>query len=352
MIRSTPQKAFKADIDIIIAEILKLIGNLDITIILYGGYGRDEGGWINIDGCYFPYNDYDILIITNSKLRFKKSWLITKLENKLLSLIKIKFIDISIYEVNKLKRLKNSVFNVDLIKASKIIYGDKNIFENINYLDESKIAIREAELLFFTRAWVFSGGISKYQKDTMFALTQLSKAIFAIIDGHLIANNKYTSLYKDKIINFKELASTNVSSKFFKLVEWAYLQRLSPTSIFNAKDLSYQEAISEVRILYRGIFLELFSKKYKIKFTTIRSYVIFNSYMSRSILGKFLRFLPIGYSIKKAMYQKIIFGLNLSYQLGEIDILELESNLGDAYHFFQLKENDAIENAYLVADKL
>jgi len=65
-----------------------------------------------------------------------------------------------------------------------------------------------------------------------------------------------------------------------------------------------------------------------------------------------LRFLPVGHSYKKAMHRKIIFGLNLSYQLGEIDILELKSELSDAHHFFQLNENDAVKNAYLVANKL
>lgn len=352
MIRSTPKNAFKADVNTIVTETLKLAGSSNITIILYGGYGRDEGGWIKMNESYFPYNDYDIVLIIDGKLQVKKSWLIAELENKLLSLIKIKFIDILIYESRILTRLKNSVFNVDLIKASKVIYGDKNIFGNVNYLDESKIPVREAELLFFTRAWVFSGGISEYQKDTMFELTQLSKAIFAIIDGYLIAENMYTSFYKDKIINFKGLVSRNLDTRFIKLVDWAYTQRLSPVSVFEVSEISYHEAVSEVRMAYKSIFLELFSKKYNIKFTTIKSYVIFNSYMSRSILGRCLRFLPIGDSFKKAMYRKIIFGLNLSYQLDEISIIELESELSDAYHFFQLKENDAVQNAYLVANKL
>ena len=186
----------------------------------------------------------------------------------------------------------------------------------------------------------------------MFAITQLSKAIFAIIDAYLIAENSYTSFYKDKIVNFKALGSIKSNSKFGKLVDWAYLQRLSPASVFNVTDISYQEAISEVRVVYKSIFLELFSKKYNVKFTTVRSYVIFNSYVSRSFLGRCLRFLPFGYSFKKTMYLKIIFGLNLSYQLGEIGILELESELAAAYQFFQLKEIDVEKNAYLVANKL
>ena len=134
MIRNTPGNAFKADVDTIVAETLKLIGNVNITIVLYGGYGRDEGGWICTDGSYFPYNDYDIVLIVDDRLRVKKRRLIADLEKKLLSLIKVKFIDIAIYEASKLRRLRNSIFNVDLIRASKVIYGDKNIFGNIHYL--------------------------------------------------------------------------------------------------------------------------------------------------------------------------------------------------------------------------
>ena len=33
------------------------------SIILHGGYGRDEGSWVVENGEYRSYNDYDIFLI-------------------------------------------------------------------------------------------------------------------------------------------------------------------------------------------------------------------------------------------------------------------------------------------------
>jgi hypothetical protein len=44
-----------------------------IAVILYGGYGRNEGGWlVERNGSYKPYNDYDIYLWLKKKIMKKR----------------------------------------------------------------------------------------------------------------------------------------------------------------------------------------------------------------------------------------------------------------------------------------
>jgi len=43
-----------------------------ISIILFGGFGKGEGSIQAIDGKPVPYNDFDLYVVTNSKLSDEK----------------------------------------------------------------------------------------------------------------------------------------------------------------------------------------------------------------------------------------------------------------------------------------
>ena len=118
------------------------------------------------------------------------------------------------------------------MNASKQIFGNYDFRQHVNQINKKNIPLKEIEKLFFTRLWVFSGAITNLEKDKSFRLTQIAKAIFAIVDAILIENKQYTSLY----VNKKNLVKNFVDKDFFNLVCWACEQRSHPSSELNLND--------------------------------------------------------------------------------------------------------------------
>jgi len=133
--RSSSNKALLMDISTINSICTKYLGK-DINIFLYGSYGSNQGGWIlNDDNEYYPYNDYDILILKN-KLNKKDLVLLSKVEKELLNHIKIKFIDITLSTHKKMKFLKPTVLNIDILNSSKQIFGNYDFRKQVNRINK------------------------------------------------------------------------------------------------------------------------------------------------------------------------------------------------------------------------
>ncbi len=141
---------FEEDKLTLIEASLSIVDNID-AIIMYGGYGRGEGAWVSNKGGALPYNDYDILIISNSTVDKGKLLLLRK---ELAKKIGISWVDISIMKKKKLKRLKPSIFNFDLKNGSEVIYGDSSIQDSIPEFKPSNIPLKEIRILFYTRLFL------------------------------------------------------------------------------------------------------------------------------------------------------------------------------------------------------
>jgi len=351
--RSSPNKALLMDISTINSICTKYLGK-DINIFLYGSYGSNQGAWIlNDDNEYHPYNDYDILVLKN-KLNKKDFMLMQKVEKELLNNIKIKFIDLTLSTNQEMKFLKPTVLNIDILNSSKQIFGKYDFRKQVNNLDKKNISLEEVEKLFFTRLWVFSGAMTNLEKDKTFVLTQIAKAIFAIVDAILIENKQYTSLYMDK----KNLVKNFVDKDFFNIVCWACEQRSHPSSELNLNQFvdgekKYNENFLSKAVCeeYKLVFLRILGIKYKKSFKTINE---FRYFYQSSIMVKIKRLIyPIvkGRFYNKEIYTRSAFMIKLSVLLSEISDSEALEMLSSARVFFNIKENDYNYICYEIAKK-
>ena len=219
---------FKEEFDII----KKYVDHKEIiSIILYGGYGRNEGAeYIDEKGNRLLFNDIDLLLIVKNKI---SSTTINKFKKKLLNEINITWIDFTQYTISQLKRSNKSVFFYDLKYSSIILKGDKNILSNIPNFSNKKIEYNEIKILFTSRIWCFLGcfdekGIGPLNGfKSAFFKNQISKAVFGIIDSILISENCYVTHYKQK----KELFLKEYASKYpelTKYIEFAFENKFSP----------------------------------------------------------------------------------------------------------------------------
>ena len=252
------------DIDIIINNLIYL---KPVTIILYGSYGRDEGGrYIDHQGSIKPYNDYDILIILNQLISNDE---ILMIKNKLESQVRVRWVDVSQKTIKQLGKLKLSIFNYDLKYASKVIYGKKKILDSIPKIDASKLPLEEANILFKTRMWTFMGSLDGTAletgitgEDSRFFRNQMAKAVLSIVDVCLLQKGAYHSSYKERVRLYKKLYSDN--KELCLLSDWALSEKLEPKAPHMDKH-DVKKLYVKVHKNYIEEMLIVLSKRYHVK---------------------------------------------------------------------------------------
>lgn len=201
------------------------------SILLYGGFGRDEGSWFKDgDSEWRPYNDYDLRIVSETEVPAGKLQALGKV---LAGRIGINWIDLGQARPDQLRRLKPTIFNYDLKYATKVIYGDAGILEVIPEFRATDLTMEEAELLFFTRLYTLIGSLGKRAGDarwtgeaSRFFRNQMAKAVLAIVDVLLLAKGAYDSSYRKRVARVSELYSGK--GGLIRLSRWALGEKLRP----------------------------------------------------------------------------------------------------------------------------
>jgi hypothetical protein len=257
---------FEEDKILLIEAALSIAVKVD-AIIMYGGYGRGEGAWVKNGEKKLPYNDYDILIISNTIV--DKAALL-QLRKTLAIKIGISWVDISIMQKRKLKKLKHSIFNFDLKNGSEIIYGDKSIKSIIPEFTPSKIPLKDIRILFFTRLFTLIGSIKlsniktgfEAGQESMFFKNQLAKATLACIDCLLLLKGYYDSSYKRRVQLVLGLYSLSPEEE--ELFLWALKEKLRPSQEGLSSDET-KRLYRQVARKYKETMLEGLDKYYDVK---------------------------------------------------------------------------------------
>lgn len=251
-------EALSCDIEIINNLVLSILDEKNIiSIYLYGGYGRGEGSWrlekVNGQLKARPYNDYDIALIVKKKFNLKE---LRQLENELKKHLDVKWIDLSQYKIINLKTFRATIKNYDFKYASKWIYGDKKVLDNIPKIDRKSIKLKDVETLYITRLWTLIGsfplaGLTKMSKEEeMFFRNQMAKCILAIIDNILVLNKEYDASYRIRVEKIKNFSD---DVDLIELSRWALEEKLFPKS-----EGMTEKEIVELYKKVHGLFFKYF----------------------------------------------------------------------------------------------
>jgi predicted nucleotidyltransferase len=230
----------KVDTELINKLILQNVNNSIISIILYGSYGRGEGAFFINEQKVCVYNDYDILLIVKKIMPTAD---LLKIKKILLKNLDIRWIDISQKTIPKLKKLKPIIFNFDLKYGSRVIWGDKNVFEHIPNFTSKQLTLWDAETLYFTRLFTFFGSLNpNYNdqeitgEDSRFFRNQMAKGVLAIVDVLLLQKKQYHSSYQERVSRLKLLYPKE--ENLILLSNWALKEKLSTTApIMNKEEI-------------------------------------------------------------------------------------------------------------------
>lgn len=234
------------------------------AVILYGGYGRGEGSWVQRDGRWEPYNDYDITVVVRKKIAETE---IDHLRKKLAIELDIRWVDLSQKYATQLSKLKPSIYNYDLKYASATIYGDRSLVDRIPNFDPSEIPTREILTLFVTRLWTFLGSLRRdgfkrsYEGgDAMFFRNQMAKAVLAVVDAMLVPKGLYHHSYKERVA--RACALEDVSDKTKSLLKWALLEKLTPKSP-SMQGCDVERLYNDVHSLYSEVMINALNKHFR-----------------------------------------------------------------------------------------
>ena len=303
----------------IVASVIKEIPSVE-NIILYGSYGRDEGGWFYENDMIKPYNDFDLLLVVDNKFYPDKNF--NKFRESLAQKIGIRWIDITFTSKVDLIKTKNSIFGYDLKHGSTVIYGNPKILEIIPKLNNN-IDLHEGEILFFTRLWTFIGSIGSIKsvvgEESRFFRNQMAKAIFSIIDVILLIEHKYNSSYLQRLEIVSTQVNLPISESTLDTFKWALEERTQPKDIKMTK-IEVKALYLKVANLYKHYMLILLSHKYKKNFNIILQ---FNKFYQRSVRTKFKRLAYLlikrSYKYERVYFTNIIQMNILSILLKEAD---------------------------------
>lgn len=256
-------------LSILIDKILKYKDEFGvISIILTGGFGREEGSVIIEDEKIRPLNDYDILLVSEKYPHLYNKAKILSLSGNISKSITSKLgitVDISSIFYNELKKLPSSIFNYETKYGSKILWG-KNVIKEMPNYDAENIPLFEGIILLFTRIYALLYGHPKYKPKELVTI-QSTKALHACCEALLLLSKNYHYSYFERNRIFKNIFSTEFPEIYEKfpymeeMVDKAIKFKLRPDySLFPDSEKLWKETCK----IFIFIFKYYFKKYYRV----------------------------------------------------------------------------------------
>ena len=242
---SQGDKKIEQDMNAICREILDRVRDAE-TIILTGGFSRAEGAVKKEKGKIFPYNDYDIQVISSSKYNKEEIDRISVEISKKLGYKGISnfypfkkekqsmkdnfYIDLKIDSAKSLNKMLPRIRTYELRNSSMLLYG-KDLRSSIPNYSLKEIPLSEgAKLLLDRMSQMIEYYSTEKKHDKEFLIYIIQQAYAACCTSLLLLNRKYEIGYKRAMEilkscykeDFPELYEKvpNLDKKIEKFIEW------------------------------------------------------------------------------------------------------------------------------------
>lgn len=237
-------------------------------LVLFGGYGRGEGG-VEIQGdTAVPHNNLDFLVIT-SRIKLKQQADYQRQVHEVLMPVRERFgvgIDVTAISDKKLKTAPSLVMWYDMRFGHKTVLGDANFVPSLKHLDLTKIPAWNVRDLMVNRGTLIvindflldelAGSLS--EKGRRSVVKHTMKAIIGYGDALLFSLNEYDWSYSKKQTRMRD--NIRVAQDFKQLYEEAIAFRFQPDySPFLERDLAAW--MDELRETLKPVHLACESKR-------------------------------------------------------------------------------------------
>lgn len=258
-------------LDMVVEEVVILMGQHVQAIVLMGGYGRGEGGVYRSSAGYRLVNDLDLAVFVEKDFRRVKQTYTRPLKALAVSLRPqargIKQIDIDITNTLRHRLKPNVVVNYELKNGHKIIYGNLALRKIMPELIGENLPVFDGTIYFYSRG---SGLLlpALYLKKNMLDLPavqenfqiELQKACQAMGDALLLKMKRYHYSYRKRLHRFKCLGNVlepEIKSLYDDIRTWycwAVQKKLSPKMNWPGNE-QMNHRFFEIRDVFSRFFL-------------------------------------------------------------------------------------------------
>ena len=178
------------------------------ALVLMGGYGRGEGGFVVRDGQPAPYNDYDYFVVVRGMDREQRAGLQVALASAARDLDRAVGVDVdfALLREESLPRADYSLINAEMLWGHRVVAGDPQVlaampampFATLPPAEFTRLLLNRGSLLLMNQRRFISGeAIAGHDHEVFFKY--LFKAVLACGDARLAGNRRYHPSYLAKL---------------------------------------------------------------------------------------------------------------------------------------------------------
>ncbi len=183
-------------------------------LVLMGGYGRGEGGYVQRDGHPEPYNDYDYFVVVRGLDRAARDDLNRNLGVAAKALehqIGVE-VDFALLREDRLPGAEYSLMNAEMLWGHRVVAGDPEVLSTMPAMPFASLPPGEYTRLLLNRGSLLLLNQRRLANPEPFAAIDqeiffkyLFKAILACGDARLAGNGCYHPSYRKKIERLAKL---------------------------------------------------------------------------------------------------------------------------------------------------
>ncbi len=206
------------------------------ALVLMGGYGRGEGGYVEIDGEPAPFNDYDYFVVVrhcSAACRREISARLCDLARELETRVGVE-VDFALLREGRLGLAEHSLMNAEMRWGHRVVVGDPGIlqamppmpFDRLPPGEITRLMLNRGALLLMNRQRRLRAEHLDGERRAVF-FKYLFKAILACGDARLAARGQYHPSYPVKLERLEALDLRH-HDKFMNLYRLAYRHKFHP----------------------------------------------------------------------------------------------------------------------------
>lgn len=177
------------------------------ALVLMGGYGRGEGGYVVRDGRPAPYNDYDYFVVVRGLDRNRRQGLGQDLAVRARELgqaVGVE-VDFALLREEALPAAEYSLMNAEMLWGHRVVAGDPDVLKAMPPMpfgrlppgEITRLLLNRGALLLMNQKRLAEGGsLSAEAQEVCFKY--LFKAVLACGDARLAGNQAYHPSYVKK----------------------------------------------------------------------------------------------------------------------------------------------------------
>jgi hypothetical protein len=223
------------------------------ALVLLGGYGRGEGGYVLRKGRPEPYNDYDYFVVVGGCDRAGRSALTRALAEQAKALehdVGVE-VDFALLREEGLPGAEYSLMNAEMIWGHRVVAGDSDAlaamppmpFSGLPPGEFTRLLLNRGALLLMNEKRLASGAPLDDREAEIF-FKYLFKAVLACGDARLAGNDSYHPSYLKKR-DLLKLMDWNGKTSFMDLYAQAWEHKFHPNyGVYVGEDVeSWQKRV-------------------------------------------------------------------------------------------------------------